>query len=76
MRYCTNIGAHEGAAARAAQQELDEAVVWYAPQAPGLGDAFLLEAVWAFDLIQRHPQTWHPLSSDIHRSRLRRFRTA
>ena len=26
-----------------AQQELDEAVAWYASQAPGLGDAFLVE---------------------------------
>ncbi len=56
-----------------AQQELDEATAWYASQAPGLGDAFLLEAVWAFDLIQHHPQAWHPLSGDIRRCRLRRF---
>ena len=50
-----------------AQQELDEAVVWYAEQAPGLGDAFLLEAIRAFDLIQRYPQAWHPLSGSTRR---------
>lgn len=56
-----------------AQRELDEAIAWYASQAPGLGDAFLLEAVWAFDLIQRHPQAWHPISGTIRRCRMRRF---
>lgn len=28
-----------------AQHELDEAVAWYAVQAPGLGDAFLIETI-------------------------------
>lgn len=26
-----------------AQQDIDEAIAWYASQAPGMGDAFLLE---------------------------------
>ncbi|TAN04175.1 MAG: type II toxin-antitoxin system RelE/ParE family toxin [Rhodanobacteraceae bacterium] len=56
-----------------AQHELDEAIAWYASQAPGLGDAFLLEAVSAFELIQRYPQAWHPFSDGIRRCRLRRF---
>lgn len=56
-----------------AQQELDDAITWYESQAPGLGAAFLLEAVGAFDLIRRYPQAWHPLSDGIRRCRLRRF---
>jgi hypothetical protein len=31
-----------------AQAELDEAIEWYAKQAPGLGDAFLLETLKTF----------------------------
>jgi len=30
-----------------AQAELDDAVAWYAEQAPGLGDVFLIEALRA-----------------------------
>ena len=30
-----------------AQRELDEAIRWYAEQAPGLGEAFLLETLRA-----------------------------
>jgi len=28
-----------------AQAELDDAITWYAEQAPGLGDAFLIETL-------------------------------
>ncbi|GAB3498466.1 hypothetical protein GCM10027399_23670 [Curvibacter fontanus] len=45
-----------------AQHELDEAIAWYAAQAPGLGDAFLIETLKTITLITRHPQAWHPLS--------------
>jgi hypothetical protein len=41
-----------------AQHELDEAIAYYNSQAPGLGDAFLLEAVAAIDRIRRFPQAW------------------
>jgi len=56
-----------------AQQELDEAIAYYNSQAPGLGDAFLLEAVAAIDRIRRFPQAWHPLGESTRRCRLRRF---
>ena len=56
-----------------AQAELDEAIAWYAEQAPGLGDAFLIETLKTFQLIERFPQAWHPLSPQIRRCRLRRF---
>ncbi len=56
-----------------AQAELDEAITWYAQQAPGLGDAFLIEALKALQLIENFPQAWHPLTADIRRCRLRRF---
>lgn len=56
-----------------AQQELDEAFAYYNEQAPGLGDAFLLEAVAAIDRIRRFPHGWHSLGEDLRRCRLRRF---
>jgi len=57
----------------AAQQELDEAIEWYANQAPGLGDALLVETLKAFKLITQFPQAWHPLSPQTRRCRLNRF---
>ena len=56
-----------------AQAELDEAIGWYAQQAPGLGDAFLLEALKVLKLIEQYPQAWHPLTTEIRRCRLKRF---
>ena len=56
-----------------AQAELDEAVAWYAEQAPGLGDAFLVEALKTLRLVEQFPEAWHPLSPEIRRCRLRRF---
>lgn len=56
-----------------ARQELDEAIAHYNGQAPGLGDAFLLESVAAIDRIRRFPRGWHPLGEDVRRCRLRRF---
>jgi hypothetical protein len=56
-----------------AQLELDEAISYYNGQAPGLGDAFLLEAVAAIERIQRFPRAWHPLGRKVRRCRLRRF---
>jgi len=57
----------------AAQSELDEAIHWYAQQAPGLGDSFLVEFLRTIQLIERHPLGWHPLSNQTRRCRLRRF---
>ena len=57
----------------AAQSELDEAIHWYAQQAPGLGDSFLVEFLRTIQLIERHPNCWHPLSNQTRRCRLRRF---
>ena len=56
-----------------AQRELDEAAAWYADQAPGLGDAFLIEAVRVFRLIEGHPQAWNPIAVNIRRCRFSRF---
>ncbi len=56
-----------------AQAELDEAIAWYAEQAPGLGDAFLIEALKSIKLIEQFPQAWHPLTPQIRRCRLKRF---
>ena len=35
-----------------AQAELDDAITWYAEQAPGLGDAFLIETLKTIQLIE------------------------
>lgn len=56
-----------------AQRELDEVVQYYNGQAPGLGDAFLLETIAAIDRIRRFPQGWHPLGTTLRRCLLRRF---
>ena len=56
-----------------AQAELDEAITWYAEQAPGLGDAFLIETLKVFKLVDQFPAAWHPLTSHIRRCRLKRF---
>ena len=56
-----------------AQAELDEAVAWYSGQAPGLGEAFLLETLKTLKLIAQFPQAWHPLTSILRRCRLNRF---
>ena len=56
-----------------AQAELDEAIGWYTEQAPGLGDAFLLETLKVLKLIEQFPQAWNPLTTGIRRCRLQRF---
>ena len=56
-----------------AQAELDDAITWYAEQAPGLGDAFLIETLRTIQLIEQYPTAWHPLTPQIRRCRLRRF---
>ena len=56
-----------------AQAELEEAITWYAGQAPGLGDAFLIETLKSIQLIEKFPQAWHPLTPHIRRCRLSRF---
>ena len=56
-----------------AQQELGEAITWYVAQAPGLGEAFLLETLKTFRLIEQYPSAWHPLSENTRRCRLSRF---
>jgi toxin ParE2 len=56
-----------------AQAELDDAIAWYAEQATGLGDAFLIEALRAIQLIEQYPKAWHPLAPQVRRFRLRRF---
>jgi plasmid stabilization system protein ParE len=56
-----------------AQVELDDAIAWYALQAPGLGDAFLIETLKTLKLIEQYPKAWHPLTQQVRRCRLRRF---
>ena len=57
----------------AAEVELAEAIAWYDGQAPGLGEAFLIEALRVFRLIEQYPAAWHPLSESTRRCRLARF---
>lgn len=58
---------------QSAQAELEDAIAWYASQAPGLGDAFLIETLKTLKLIEQYPKAWHPLTQQVRRCRLRRF---
>ena len=40
----------------AAQQELDEAIEWYANQAPGLSEALLVESLKTSKVITQFPR--------------------
>ncbi|HVB47629.1 MAG TPA: addiction module protein [Burkholderiales bacterium] len=39
----------------------------------GLGDAFVLETISAFEQIRRFPEPWQPLGAGMRRCRVRRF---
>ena len=56
-----------------AEFELDEAMQWYAAQAPGLDRQFLSEVERAISRISEHPDAWHTLGGQIRRYRLSRF---
>ena len=56
-----------------AEAELDDAIRWYHAQAPGLGDAFLVEVLTAADRIARYPKAWHELGDGVRRCRFTRF---
>ncbi len=56
-----------------AETELDQAVQWYNAQAPGLGDAFLVEVMAAADRITRYPDAWQSIGEGLRRCRLTRF---
>ena len=50
-----------------AEIELDQAIHWYGAQAPGLGNAFLIEVLSAADRIARFPEAWHSLGEGVRR---------
>src|SRR5207245_8798121 len=56
-----------------AEIELDEAIQWYESQAPGLGNAFLIEVLAAADRIAHYPGAWQSLDDQVRRCRLSRF---
>ena len=56
-----------------AAAELDEAVAWYAAQAPGLDRRFIDEMLMARKRIAERPYAWHPLADGVRRFRLGRF---
>jgi plasmid stabilization system protein ParE len=56
-----------------AEIELDQAIEWYGAQAPGLGNAFLIEVLSAADRMARFPEAWHLLGEGVRRCRLSRF---
>jgi len=56
-----------------AEIELDQAFRWYESQAPGLGDAFLIEVLSAADRVSLYPEAWHSLDGGLRRCRLNRF---
>ena len=56
-----------------AASELDEAVAWYAAQAPGLERRFIDEMQTVQKRIAERPHAWHPLGNGVRRFRLGRF---
>jgi plasmid stabilization system protein ParE len=56
-----------------AAAELDEAVAWYAAQAPGLEQRFIGEVRKAQKRIAERPHAWRPLGDGVRRFRLGRF---
>ena len=56
-----------------AEIEPDQAIHWYGTQAPGLGNALLIEVLSAADRIARFPEAWHPLGEGVRRCRLSGF---
>ena len=52
---------------------MNEAVAWYAAQAPGLELKFVAEIETASRRIAEYPHAWHPLGDGIRRYRLSRF---
>ena len=56
-----------------AQIELDEAIVYYNYETPGLGEEFLAEMLNALDRIGEFPEAWHPCSKRTRRCQTRRF---
>ncbi len=45
-----------------AQYELDDAIVYYNYESPGLGDEFLTEILSALNRISQFPKAWHSSS--------------
>ena len=58
-----------------AEIELDQAIQWYGAQAPGLGDAFLIEVLATADRITRFPEAWHPRAEGSAAAASAAFRT-
>ena len=56
-----------------AQIELDETVLYYNQELPGLGDRFLQEVLNAIERIANFPKAWHPLSVNTRRCQTRIF---
>ena len=56
-----------------AQQELDDAILFYNNEASGLGITFLQEVLNAIDRIANFPDAWHRLSKNTRRCQTRRF---
>lgn len=56
-----------------AETELDEAVIFYNSEQPGLGSDFIVEFVNSLDRIKAYPKAWNPFTQNTRRCQLRRF---
>jgi toxin ParE2 len=56
-----------------AETELDEAVIFYNSEQPGLGANFIVEFVNSLDRIKAYPKAWNPFTQNTRRCQLRRF---
>lgn len=58
---------------KTAQAELDEAVLYYNGESPGLGNEFLVESLNRLESIVAYPRAWHLYTSETRRCQLHRF---
>ena len=56
-----------------AETELDEAVIFYNSEQPGLGADFIVEFLNSLDRIKAYPKAWNPFTQNTRRCQLRRF---
>jgi len=56
-----------------AEDDIQQAYVWYEAQRKGLGDEFLLAIDECFQGIVRNPEAFHTIHRDARRALLRRF---
>lgn len=56
-----------------ADQELEEAIIFYNDQLPGLGEQFYREFLEVISLIEKHPSAWQQVGKVTRKINIKRF---